>query len=467
VFGIQDHSVQQCDLCGLVFLNPQPGDDVLSHIRSVPHRRKNNQAGAYLDQIAQYTGAATGTLLDVGCGQGELLFEAAARGYIVRGVEASPEAAQAANGQLRRQAVVCGSVEDAAFPTGTFDFCVCNDVIDHVRSPIDLLAQIHRVLRPGGVLLLATSAVEVTQGGGFSRRPQDVTAGRLHYFNRSTMANVLARSGFRGVEVSSHHQELTFIARAAPKRDRPLLSVIVPAYNEGKTIRWILDRLIAKQLDDLDKEIIIVEGNSTDGTREAALEYQQVRGVKVVLSDRPRGKGHAVREGLACATGDFVLIQDADDEYDIDDYDKLLEPLRRYQQAFVLGSRHKGHWRMRNFGGQASLTAFMNVGHIFLTELFNVLYGQRLSDPWTMYKVFRRDCLHRMNLTCNRFDFDVELVAKLVRRGFTPLEVPVTYRSRSFADGKKINMVRDPWSWIWACLKYRVATIDQPRSATD
>jgi len=90
-----------------------------------------------------------------------------------------------------------------------------------------------------------------------------------------------------------------------------------------------------------------------------------------------------------------VLIQDADDEYDIDDYDALLEPLRLYQHAFVLGSRHKGHWRMRQFGGQKSLTAFMNVGHILLTEFFNALYGQSLSDPWTMYKVFRRDCLAR------------------------------------------------------------------------
>src|SRR5204863_4056058 len=108
----------------------------------------------------------------------------------------------------------------------------------------------------------------------------------------------------------------------------------------------------------------------------------------------------------------------------------------------------------------SSMTIFMNSGHIFLTELFNLLYRQKLEDPWTMYKVFRRDCLHRVLLECNRFDFDVELVAKLVRRGFSPLEVPVRYHSRSFAEGKKVRVFRDPLTWIWACLKYRVASFD-------
>jgi glycosyltransferase involved in cell wall biosynthesis len=234
--------------------------------------------------------------------------------------------------------------------------------------------------------------------------------------------------------------------------------VIVPVYDEQRTVSAVVEALIAKKLEGLDKEIVIVEGNSTDGTRDAVLRYRDVAGVQVVLLDRNRGKGYAVREGLRRATGDIVLIQDADLEYDIADYDRLLAPLLGYRRAVVLGSRHSGGPEIHSFTNQPLLRAVFNLGHIFLTGLFNLLYRQRLRDPWTMYKVFRRDCIHRLKLECDRFDFDVELLAKLVRKGFTPLEIPVTYRSRSFKEGKKVRVFTDPWTWIWACLKYRLVS---------
>ncbi len=355
----------------------------------------------------------------------------------------------------------CPASEVASQPPASFDVCICTDVLDRVRQPVALLNDVHRALKPGGELRLVTSTVDGTSARSLQRDLTGASAERLHHFSRATILNVMARAGFREVDCTTDGAgRMTAIGRAHPKRPRPVVSVVVPAYNEATTIRAVLDRLLAKSVDGLDKEIIVVESNSTDGTREVVTAYQHMPGVQVILADRPRGKGHAVRQGLATATGDFVLIQDADDEYDIDDYDALLEPLRRFRRAFVLGTRHKGHWRIRNFGASGSVTAYMNLGHIFLTEFFNLLYRQTLSDPWTMYKVFRRDCVHRLPLECNRFDFDVELVAKLVRRGFSPLEIPVHYHSRSFSEGKKIRVLRDPFTWVWACLKYRFTPLD-------
>jgi len=142
----------------------------------------------------------------------------------------------------------------------------------------------------------------------------------------------------------------------------------------------------------------------------------------------------------------------------LNDYEPLLQPLMTGASAFVLGSRHDSdgrNWKIRHFTDQAGVSQVMNLGHVFFTALFNVVYGTRLRDPFTMFKVFRRDCLHGLTFESNRFDFDWELVGKLVRAGYRPLEIPVNYRSRSFSEGKKVSFFRDPLTWIRACFKYR------------
>jgi glycosyltransferase involved in cell wall biosynthesis len=209
-------------------------------------------------------------------------------------------------------------------------------------------------------------------------------------------------------------------------------------------------------------EIVVVESNSTDGTREAALKYKDHPKVKLILEEQPRGKGHAVRTGLKKATGDYVLIQDADLEYDLEDYDALMEHLVAGRSAFVLGSRHGGRdvWKMRQFTGQRGLSLIFNFGHWFFTTLINMLFFQRLRDPFTMFKVFRRDCLFGLEFECNRFDFDFELLIKLMRKGYRPVELPVNYRSRSFKEGKKVTMFRDPLSWLRALVRLRWMKID-------
>jgi glycosyltransferase involved in cell wall biosynthesis len=235
-----------------------------------------------------------------------------------------------------------------------------------------------------------------------------------------------------------------------------LLSIIVPVYNERATVKEALDAITAKEIPGVGIEVIIIESNSTDGTREIVETYRDHPRVKLLLEEKPRGKGHAVRAGLKMARGDIVLIQDADLEYDLADYEALIAPILAGRQTFVLGSRHgAGGWAIRKFSDQPVHATILNLAHWTFTLMLNTSLGIWLNDPFTMYKVFRRSCLEGVTLECNRFDFDWELLIKLVRKGHRPIEIPVTYRSRSFKQGKKISMFRDPLTWMKALIKYR------------
>src|SRR5262249_34208679 len=149
--------------------------------------------------------------------------------------------------------------------------------------------------------------------------------------------------------------------------------------------------------------------NSSDGTREIVQEYASRSSVTLILQDRPRGKGYAVRAGLRSATGDAILIQDGDLEYSMDDYPSLLAPIEAGTSAFVLGSRHVRGQPMRHFEESRATSAMLNTAHWIFTALFDVVYDVRLRDPFTMYKVFRRQCLDGLDFVSDRFDFDWEL----------------------------------------------------------
>ena len=237
-------------------------------------------------------------------------------------------------------------------------------------------------------------------------------------------------------------------------------------YNEAHTVADVIEQVLKLDLGDRRLELIIVESNSTDGTRDIVRSFEDVPGVKVIYQDKPQGKGFAVRAGMGAALGDVVLIQDGDLEYSVSDYPALLKPIELGETSFVLGSRHVRGRPIRHFA-DARVTGFvLNTAHWGFTALFDLTYGVRLRDPFTMYKVFRRECVEGLEFTSNRFDFDWELVAKLIRCGHRPIEVPVTYTSRDFKSGKKVRMWRDPVTWIVACAKFRVAPIVR-RSATD
>jgi glycosyltransferase involved in cell wall biosynthesis len=245
------------------------------------------------------------------------------------------------------------------------------------------------------------------------------------------------------------------------------VSIIIAVYNEARTVATLLDRVWAQPLAEAAKEIIIVESNSTDGSREIVAEFlarhaaESETRIQVIHEPKPMGKGHAIRQGFAAATGEILLIQDADLEYDVADYPDLLRPIIEGRAAFVLGSRHMGpdRWKIRKFAHRGVQAVFMNIGGILFHAMFNAVFSTRLTDPTSMYKVFRADCLDGLNFTSDRFDFDFELLGKLLRAGFSPLEVPVNYQSRGFAEGKKIRVFRDPLTWVIAILKCRYTAL--------
>lgn len=241
------------------------------------------------------------------------------------------------------------------------------------------------------------------------------------------------------------------LAHSSPKK----LAVILAAYNEENTVRKVIENVLKKQIPNINIELVIIESNSTDKTRAIIGEYEGCDRVRIIWQDKARGKGNAIRAGFAQASSDFILIQDADDEYDVDDYDELLAPLVNGDAAFVLGARHGGRvWKMRQFHDHLLIGHLLNFGHWFFTFLVNKSFGLTLKDPFTMYKVFRTDCLEGLTFECERFDFDIELLIKLVLRGYIPIELPVNYRSRSFKEGKKIRFIRDPITWLSIIIRF-------------
>ena len=234
------------------------------------------------------------------------------------------------------------------------------------------------------------------------------------------------------------------------------LSIVIPVFNEARYAAQVIEAVLAKVLK-IDKEIIVVESNSTDGTREIVARFADRPGVRIVYEDAPRGKGHAVRAGLAHVTGTIVLIQDADFEYDIDDYDALLEPILQHKATFVLGSRSLGldDWKVRKYDATPIRGLALNFAQVVFAKTFNFLYQQRVTDVNTMFKVFRSECLDGLALESDGFPLDMELACKLARNGNSPMEIPVNYVARGFDEGKKIRFWRDAWPSYAAFFKYR------------
>jgi glycosyltransferase involved in cell wall biosynthesis len=222
------------------------------------------------------------------------------------------------------------------------------------------------------------------------------------------------------------------------------LSVIIPIYNERNTIKLILERVLATGLTN---EIILVDDGSTDGTRSLLAQIEDHPGIRVIYHAKNQGKGGAVRSGIAIATGDLILIQDADLEYDPRDYPSLLKPIQEGIADVVYGSRF--------LGGPHRVTMFWHMlANKLLTLTTNLLYDTILSDMETGYKVFRRNVLEGIKLRANRFDFEPEFTAKILKQKVRIYEVPISFNPRSYAEGKKIKM-KDAFEAVWALLKYR------------
>ena len=227
------------------------------------------------------------------------------------------------------------------------------------------------------------------------------------------------------------------------------LSIIIPVYNEEQTIVEVIDRVWAVDLGDLEREVIIANDGSSDGTRRAIAASRWVDDPRVKSYDSPinLGKGAAVRLGLAFATGDILLVQDADLELDPNEYGRLLAPILNGSADVVYGSRFlqpTSHVALRR-----------RVANRFLTLLTNVLFGARLTDMETAYKVFRRDVIKGLRLRCVGFDFEPEVTAKVLRAGFRIVEVPIGYKPRRVDEGKKLRWI-DGVDAIYTLIKCRL-----------
>lgn len=232
------------------------------------------------------------------------------------------------------------------------------------------------------------------------------------------------------------------MAKAAKKLT---LSIIVPVYNENKTLLLLLEKVRAVKLKGLQKQILVVDDGSSDGTKELLKKIKNPA-YEIYFHEKNKGKGAAIRTAIPHTKGDYVVVQDADLEYDPSDYEKLLGPLLEGKADVVYGSRFMGTHQAFVF------THYL--GNIFLSAVTTILYGTVLTDMETCYKVFRGDILRGLTLRSNRFEFEPEVTAKLLKKNYKIYEMPISYNGRGFSEGKKITW-RDGITALWCLIRYR------------
>jgi len=228
------------------------------------------------------------------------------------------------------------------------------------------------------------------------------------------------------------------------------LSIVIPVYNEAQTLDKLVDRVLESPLGEIDRQIVMVDDCSTDGTRDVLKKYEGRPEFTVLYHDKNQGKGAALRTGFAATTGDMVIIQDADLEYDPDEYSKLLEPILDGRADVVFGSRFSG--------GEVHRVLYFwhTLGNKFLTTLSNMFTDLNLTDMETCYKVFRKEIIDQIKVEEDRFGFEPEITAKVSKiKGARIYEVGVSYSGRTYEEGKKIGW-RDGVRALWCIFKYNV-----------
>ncbi|MBM3964581.1 MAG: glycosyltransferase family 2 protein [Planctomycetes bacterium] len=256
-----------------------------------------------------------------------------------------------------------------------------------------------------------------------------------------------------------NHSECTFLQRVDSTEElvrqglnealvtsfpAPLLTVVIPVYNEVHTVARVVDSVLALPVE---KQVVIVDDGSSDGTQQVLQRYRNRAGIEVLIHDRNQGKGAALQNGFRLANGDIIIVQDADLEYDPRDILKVIQPIVDGKSNVVYGSRYmQGHIQDPSW--------MHRIGNWILTTLSNQMTRSSLTDMETCYKAIRREILQSINIEQKRFGFEPEITAKLAKRGISIVEVPISYKSRGWDEGKKIG-VKDLFSTLWCIIRYR------------
>lgn len=231
------------------------------------------------------------------------------------------------------------------------------------------------------------------------------------------------------------------------------LSILIPVYDEEKTINYVIDKVNSLHLPKrVKKEIIVVDDASEDLTFKK-INHWLKKGVIIIRHDKNQGKGAAIRTGLSKSTGELFIIQDADLEYNPQDYSKLLEPILQNRASVVYGTRLM-NYPLNLWGKNKTVLPTHLIANKFLTLLTNLLFNSNLTDMETGYKVFKKKALKGINLRANKFDFEAEITAKILKKGIRIVEIPIITKPRTYEEGKKIGW-KDGISAIWTLIKYR------------
>lgn len=505
-FRIQKSLIFQCQDCGLMNLKPVPSQEkaVMPSPEEDYYAKLNSGiAKAYFKEYNEYAPGQGKKLLEIGLENPQFICEAVKNDYQVTLLESNADLIDKHQPDLQGARIIHGNLADIDISKlENYDIITIYNLTGERQDPFAIIQKIYQLLKEDGILHLVVANLESRSAWISRKKWQLFHRESLFYFNSQNLELFLLKNGFYQIDNFSPYSAMYFDGMkdslkelkkksylsfplkllylffpflfrrklreellasrmnvVCRKRQLPLpsekLSIIIPVFNEKATFQELIELVIAKELEEIEKEIIIIESKSTDGTTEVVRKYEDHPGIRVIYEEKPRGKGHAVRRGIREASGSIILIQDADLEYDIEDYDQLIAPLLKYQKMFVLGSRHTGDWKMRNFSDAKLLSNVFNFGQIVFTWMINLFCSSQLKDPFTMYKVFRKDCIYGLEFEANRFDFDWEIVIKFLRKKYFPLEIPVNYSSRSFSEGKKVSIIKDPISWMIALVKFR------------
>jgi len=332
-FAVNGNSIYECKDCLHLFVNPQPSNIVFDNKNNSIEYEKVLKAKIEINKSQKYN------ILEIGS---SILNN---NNYTTTNIKD-----------------INLFLENVREEKAKYDLCILNNILDYSNDPCIFLQKIHECLKKNSHLMFYIPVLDSKDAKRLKLKWPVFSSNRLHYFSVATIQNILSKCGYEQIELSPADDNGIFVTcRTGIPNNEKIISIIIPVYNEERTIEILLDRVINKQLNRLKKEIIIIESNSTDSTREIVKRFVKDHPeTKLVLEEKPRGKGHAVRNGFNEATGDFIAIQDGDLEYDINDYDQLVEPLVNYQRAFVLGSRHAGDWKMRNFN-EKKITAVYKI----------------------------------------------------------------------------------------------------------